>query len=215
MTRPTSLSSALLVSILAACSAGNEESPRTSLDAAAPSADASPTPGVDAGAPRQDSGSPTDAVIADGGAGRVVLNEVCPSPDYLELLNVGASSVDISGWILADSEGGPGTPAKLTEALTFPQGTVVPAGARVYVQADLPDGGSACLDGGATRCFSASFGISGSRGEELYLLRPDKSVADQTGFAANAIASDKSWSRLPDGTGAFAVAAQTPNAPNR
>jgi hypothetical protein len=196
--------------LLTACSAGNEESPLGWLDAGAPVADASVSrDGGDGGATSADAGS------VDPGAGRIVLNEVCPSPDYVELVNVGTGSADISGWTIADSENGPGTPAKLTEALTFPPGTVVPSGARVYVQADLPDGGSTCLDGGATRCFAASFGISGSKGEEIYLLRADRSVADRTGFAANAIAVDESWSRLPDGVGVFAVGAQTPNAPNR
>jgi hypothetical protein len=199
----------LAFATLAACSSGTEESPFPTLvrDAAAPELDAASV--ADAGAPRVDAGA------VDPGAGRVVLNEVCPSPDYLELVNVGTASVDLSGWTLADSENGPGTPAKLTEAFTFPPGTVLPSGARVYVQADLPDGGSSCLDGGATRCFAASFGISGSKGEEIYLLRPDRSVADQTGFAAGAIAADKSWSRLPDGVGAFDIGSQTPNAPNR
>jgi hypothetical protein len=180
------------------------------LDAGGPVADA-----VAARDGASDGPVSPDAGSIDPGAARIVLNEVCPSPDYLELVNVGTGSADISGWILADSENGPGTPAKLSEALTFPPGTIVPSGARIYVQADLPDGGGPCLDGGATRCFAASFGISGSKGEEIYLLRPDRSVADRTGFAANAIAADKSWSRLPDGVGPFEVGAQTPNAPNR
>ncbi len=203
---PSSARSTVCVfSLLAACSAGNETSPIVTLDAAKP-------PSLDAAAPT------LDASVAppDGNAGgRAVINEVCPSPDYVEVTNTGTAPVDLSGWTLADSENGPGTAAKLAEAFTFPAGTILSPGAYLYVQADLPDAASSCLDGGARYCFAASFGISGSKGEEIYLLRPDRTVADQTGFAANAIASTKSWSRLPDGVGAFAIGEQTPAAPNR
>lgn len=204
--RPASTRSIVcLSSLLAACSAGNETSPIVTFDAATHAAQ-------DAAPPSRDA----SVTPPDGSAGgSAVINEVCPSPDYVELTNAGTAPVDLSGWILADSENGPGSPAKLTEALTFPAGTVLSPGAYLYVQADLPDAASSCLDGGARYCFAASFGISGSKGEEIYLLRPDRSVADQTGFAANAIGSAKSWSRLPDGVGAFALGEQTPAAPNR
>ncbi len=203
-----SLSSAFV--LLAACSAGSETSPLAPIDAGTPATDSGSVV-LDAGSAPRDAAAPS--VDATGG-GRVLLNEVCPSPDYIEITNVGTAAVDISGWLLADSENGPGTPAKFAEALTVPAGTVLSPGAYLYVQADLPDAASSCLDGGARFCFAASFGISGSKGEEIYLLRSDRSVVDQTGFAANAVGATQSWSRLPDGTGTFAVGAQTPAAPN-
>src|SRR5690606_24621719 len=57
---------------------------------------------------------------AVAGEGDIVINEVnSQGDDFVELLNVGASDVDVSGWVITDSDP--------THVFTFPSGTVIPS----------------------------------------------------------------------------------------
>jgi len=135
----------------------------------------------------------------DGGAAAstVRINEVDPNgpsettdPDWIELVNLGAATVDLSSWKLRDDNA-----ASLT---AFPAGTTIPPGGYLVVWAN---DNMAMMAGGV----SMPFKLSGSKGDEVHLVAPDGSEADMTSFGANAVATGKSWGRSPSGTGAFKV----------
>jgi hypothetical protein len=197
------LVASLSLAAAAACSAGSESSPLVSYDAGT-------TTTKDAGTTTQDAGTPA---TLDGGASNptsgVVVNEVMLGPDWIELKNVGATIADLSGWHVADSASGAGTGPKATEHLVFPPNTKIGPGGYLLIRAGQSlDAGitdTACLDGGVSFCFLASFGLSRSKGDGVYLLKADESVSDSTEFGANAVPAGSAWARLPDGTGSFAL----------
>ncbi|MBD0710864.1 MULTISPECIES: lamin tail domain-containing protein [unclassified Streptomyces] len=115
------------------------------------------------------------------------INEVLTTgsvEDSVELYNKGAASVDVSGWILKDDNDG--------SKYKIPAGTT--------------------LAPGAFRAFDVhgSFGLGSADKARLYL--PDGSTLVDS-FTWNQHAAP-SWSRCPDGTGAFTSAAVTLGAPN-
>ncbi len=160
---------------------------------------------------------PVDAGPVDAGSSMLVFNEICAKGcDYVELLNLGTATADVSGWSLSDSDtdGGP----KVAEAVVFAPGTTVDAGARLLVLTKIDDGGtgatSDCLGSGIGECWRAGFGVSNSRGEGLWLLNASSEVVTTTFYPTDGHASGQSYSRIPDGTGAFTSAARTPGTPN-
>jgi len=165
-------------------------------------------------------GSSTGGGSASGGgsgSGSVVFNEICArGSDYLELYNAGASAKDLGGYAVADSlDDGGGV--KLDSALTFPAGTTIAPGGFMLVVLNVADAGVTfdCLDGGQSPCFGASFKVSNSRGEVVWLLAPGGGVEQQQLYPMNAVASGTSYGRLPDGTGAFGQTALTPGYANQ
>ena len=115
------------------------------------------------------------------------INEVVTTgsvDDSIELFNKGTATVDISGWILKDNNS--------SSKFTVAAGTT--------------------LAPGAVRAFDvdAAFGLGSSDKARLYL--PDGStLVDSFSWTSH---SAPSWSRCPDGTGAFGSAALTLGAPN-
>ncbi|MEU8618534.1 lamin tail domain-containing protein [Streptomyces sp. NPDC048623] len=97
--------------------------------------------------------------------------------DSIELYNKGTAAVDVSGWILKDDNN--------SSKFTVPSGT--------------------SLAPGAVRAFdvSASFGLGSSDKARLYLPGGSTLVDSFTWTSHSA----PSWSRCPDGTGAFRQAA--------
>ncbi len=175
------------------------------------------------GAPQGGQGS--GASSSDGGSsssqttqGQVVINEISATEDWIELYNTGAAAFDLSGWMLADSET-PGTP-KLDEAIIFPAGTSIAAGASLFILAkqdmvvmpgeQTPQ--TMCAPG-SSPCFFAPFGLSDTDGDEIFLIEGDVTVSASP-YPAAAAAEGESWCRLPDGTGNFSVCTPTPGAPN-
>ncbi|MGW6412048.1 lamin tail domain-containing protein [Streptomyces vinaceus] len=115
------------------------------------------------------------------------INEVVTTgsvDDSIELFNKGTATVDISGWILKDDDNG--------SKFKIPSGTrLAPGTARAFD-----------VDG--------EFGLGSADKARLYL--PDGStLVDSFGWSSH---SGPSWSRCPDGTGAFGKAALTLGAPN-
>ncbi|MEV5969660.1 lamin tail domain-containing protein [Streptomyces sp. NPDC051921] len=104
--------------------------------------------------------------------------------DSIELFNKGAAAVDVSGWILKDDNN--------SSKFTVPSGTTVAPG--------------------AVRAFdvSASFGLGSGDKARLYLPGGSTLVDSFTWTSHSA----PSWSRCPDGTGAFAQSALTLGALN-
>ncbi|MCB8904945.1 MULTISPECIES: lamin tail domain-containing protein [unclassified Streptomyces] len=115
------------------------------------------------------------------------INEVVTTgsvDDSIELFNKGAAAVDISGWVLKDDD--------TSHTFTVPAGTTLaPGAARAFTVA-------------------AAFGLGSSDKARLY-LPGGSTLVDSFGWSAH---SAPSWSRCPDGTGAFGKAAVTLGAPN-
>jgi hypothetical protein len=124
----------------------------------------------------------------------VVINEILPHtenpavPQFIELYNHSANSVDVSGCILTDD------PA--TNEFVIPAGTVIgPAGFVSFTQSQF------------------GFTLNGE-GETLYLIKPDGSrVLDAVQFGAQA--DGVSYGRWPDGANDFyAFTTNTPGTNN-
>ncbi|MGW4276302.1 lamin tail domain-containing protein [Streptomyces seoulensis] len=115
------------------------------------------------------------------------VNEVVTTGDVndsIELYNKGAAAVDVSGWILKDDDDG--------SRYAIPSGTT--------------------LAPGAFRAFDvhAQFGLGSSDQARLFLA-DGKTLVDSFSWTKH---SAPSWSRCPDGTGAFKAAALTLGGPN-
>ena len=143
-------------------------------------------------------GDPSESGAPSGNKGRnVVINEVVSSntlshrdpaygtPDWLELKNLSESPADISGWRIADN------PA-MRGSLTFPEGTVIPAGGflTVYCVADHEAEGDELV---------APFSISRT-GEKLYLSGGD---TDTSLLDVPVLSTDISYARGEDGVYGF------------
>ncbi len=112
----------------------------------------------------------------------MLLNEFLPAPgaggqEFIEVINSGEATVDLSGWKLDDAGGG-SAPYSL------------PAGAR------LGPGEIAVF-------FQADTGLTlNNAGDSVRLLTPDGQVADEWAYTSDP-GDDVSWARVPDG-GAWA-----------
>ncbi len=158
-----------------------------------------------------------DAPPVDGGSANLVINEISAAGDeWVELYNAGTAPFDLSFLRVADSEsdGGP----RASRAMRFPAGTMLSPGQYVLVLANQSDAGvgpqTRCLDGGPSTCFHATWSISASRGETVWVLSSTGDVTLQELYPMNAAADGQTWGRLPNGTGAFAVNRPTPGALN-
>lgn len=87
-----------------------------------------------------------------------------PGKEWVELINVGSSEVDLSGWIL-DDEG----PAIGSSAYVFPSGVKI--GSKQYLVQILPE---------------ASFDLDNTNGDTVRLFWPDGSLAAEVSFTADA-----------------------------
>ncbi|WP_167736786.1 lamin tail domain-containing protein [Nocardioides sp. 1609] len=123
------------------------------------------------------------------GAADVKINEASSDPsDWVELTNVGAAPVDVSGWLLSDDAG----TTDPTHLQAIPAGTT------------LAPGGFLAVDYTA-----AGFG----KGDQANLYLPDGVTrADHTAWPVDTHAT--AWGRCPDGTGAFRVTVPTKGAAN-
>jgi len=110
--------------------------------------------------------------------------------DWVELTNVGSTTVDISGWILRDNDD--------ADAFVIPTGTTVAPGAFVV------------LDTFALSTTTGNFGLGASDNARLFM--PDgTTLVDSEMWTAHAAGTR---SRCPDGTGPFSDRASTKGAAN-
>lgn len=165
--------------------------------------------------PESSSGRPGKVDAATVSKSVVLLNEISGSGEWIEIVNSGTSSVDISGWHVADRDKDTGEP-KLEDAITLPAKTKLAAGAYAVVKGGGIDGGKPCPEGGQAFCIHAEFGISNKNGETIFLLLPDGGVAGSAVYPPDAAASGDSWGRIPSGDekGDFQLNAATPGAEN-
>lgn len=131
----------------------------------------------------------------NGTAGKaVVINEAFPNgtsvsdPDWVELKNLTGAAVDLSGYRVRDQA--------LADLFALPGGASIDAGGYLVIYADdQADGG---VDGGV----HVPWKLSSKKGDEVHLLDRSGTEIDSTIFGTD-VPADKSWGRLPDGTGSF------------
>jgi hypothetical protein len=137
----------------------------------------------------------------------VVINEIMASnltavtdqdgqyDDWIELYNTAAAPVDLSGWHLSDDSNN-------LAKWTFPQGSILDAGAYLIVWAD---------ENGSQAGLHANFKLAAA-GEELFLANPDLTEGQQVVYGAQV--ADQGYARVPNGTGDFVIQNHTFNANN-
>lgn len=160
------------------------------------------------------------APSAAGDAERdVAINEIHGwGGDWVELYNAGAAEVDLGGWRIADCDEQGRT--RLTRALRFPRGSVIAPRSFVLVigsgkKKKETAAQRACASAkGVVRCYKASWGISQKGGDTVRLIAPDGRLLSEAAYPPGVVARTRSWSRLPDGSGAFALGEPTPGRDN-
>jgi hypothetical protein len=168
--------------------------------------------GAEAGA----SGSAGESGTGGAGIGPLVINEINgDSPDYVELLNLGAAALDLSGWSVADDTvdtSGNEVPDR-SQMYTFPPNTLVGAGERVLIVAipeSTPSPGQTTLCSGyPAPCYQAVFGISNTDGDRIYVLNERGDIVVVESYPGN-----DAYRRFPDGVGTFSSGSATPNSAN-
>ncbi len=138
-------------------------------------------------------------------AGDIVMNEFMSSnistikdefnqfDDWIELYNKGTQAINIGGYNLTDS------PSNLTK-WTFPANTTIPAGGYLIVWADEDSSQNSAGK------FHANFKLSKS-GEFLALYNSTGQLLDSLTFGQQV--DDRSFSRIPNGTGNFVIRGST------
>ncbi len=126
----------------------------------------------------------------------IVINEVLthtdpPLIDAIEIHNRLTQSVDVSGWVISDSEDN-------FKKFVVPEGTIIGAGGYlVFDENDFnPTAGASPND----------FALDGARGDDLWIWKTDvngqlQRIVDTVEF--DAAANGESWGRVPNGTGPF------------
>lgn len=131
-----------------------------------------------------------------GGTGKVIVNEILANEpgsstagEFIELVNVGDSAVDISGWTLSDGAG---------VKHMFAGGTSLPAGGVITVF-----GASSGIPGGTSYAIAASSGSLGlgNSGDTVTLKNGSGTVQDSYTYSSSLAGTDGvSMNRSPDGT---------------
>lgn len=143
--------------------------------------------------------------------GRLVINEINSAPDdWVEVMNVGGSILDLSGWELRDDSD--------DHRWQFPQGTTLEAGALLVVDAAsqglVYHDQSQSYEAGT---FEAAIGIGS--GDSIRLYQADGTLADTYSWTEHASYNGHddaaSYGRYPDGTGDFCLMPETPGAANQ
>lgn len=155
--------------------------------------------------------------VGDAAAARgVILNELSPGDEWIELVNSGKQPVDLSGFYVADRDKDGGAP-KVDEAAKIPPGTILSPNAYLLVRGGGLDAGKTCPDGGQSYCLNAEFGIGNKTGETIFLLDPNQKELERVVYPPEAAPKGASFGRIPSGDpmGVFQITVETPGAPNR
>jgi hypothetical protein len=144
---------------------------------------------------------------ADPSGGDILINELLPVnttivadqdgeyDDWIELVNLSSSNKDISGYYLSDNK-------DHFSKWQIPSGTAIPGNGYLIIWAD---------DDSAQAGLHANFKLS-SQGEEVLLSQPDGTLLDKVIYPGQTL--ELSFSRFPDGTGAFRWQTPTFNSSN-
>lgn len=159
--------------------------------------------------------SASSGSTSSGGPGGVVINEMSGAgDDYIELFNAGDDTADLSDLRIADQES-PGVP-KLSDAVVLPKGTTLPKGAYLFILGGVnnpADGPVTDCAPGPAPCFQAGFKLSNADGDAVFLVGEGDAILEQDAYPGG-LDDGSTWSRLPNGTGAFAEGDATPGAAN-
>ena len=112
--------------------------------------------------------------------------------DWVELVNLGGTTADISGWLFRDND-----PARVTAPAVIPAGTLLPPGG-YYVLNEVVGGVG-----------QFSFGLGGA--DSAILSDASDTVVDSHSWTAHATIT---YGRCPNGTGAFGQTSSTKGAAN-
>ena len=127
---------------------------------------------------------------AVAGQSAVRVNEVNSSgADFVELINLGATAVDLSGWKLTDNDP--------THVLVLPAGTTLAAGARLLIEGDT-----------STAALRLTFGLGSA--DAIVLSTPTEVRVDHHTWTTHVASA----SRCSEGRGAFVATTPTPGAAN-
>ena len=137
----------------------------------------------------------SDIVINEFMASNIstVKDEFNQYDDWVELYNKGTQAVNIGGYYITDN------PSNLTK-WTFPANTTVPAGGYLIVWVDEDSSQNSAGK------FHANFKLSKS-GEFLAILNATGQLLDSLTYGAQI--DDRSYSRIPNGTGNFVIKGST------
>lgn len=149
-----------------------------------------------------------------------------PLGEWVELYNNGDLPQNISGWSIQDASGGVGnTHAIISAANTFPATTTIPAHGWLVVYTNkqtlnntgdelhLFTGGGIEVDSYAYNDPSDFCEQDPTPGATNATTTPPSGIPG-TNCINNAVAPNKSYARIPDGTGAWVDPIPTPGAPN-
>lgn len=160
------------------------------------------------------SSSSSSGQSSSGGTAKLVINEIqATSEDWVEIINVGDGVADLTGMGLADQDD-MGMP-KLAEAVRFIENQKLVPGDYLLVVANVNNAnpgpqGECLMSGGPDTCYQAPWGISGTNGDQIFLLSPTDTVVDSAMYPANAVLDGQSYCRLPNGAGAFQACKPSP-----
>lgn len=163
------------------------------------------------------------AAAARGAERDVSINEIHGwGGDWVELHNAGPDAVDVSGWRLTDCDAQ--GRSRMTRALSLPRGaSLAPRGYLLVVSERdkkkakgkaVSDLERVCSSRSGLRCYKASWKVSQKGGDVVRLISPDGRLLSEATYPAGVVSQTRSWSRLPNGTGAWAVAHPTPGRDN-
>lgn len=139
--------------------------------------------------------------------GGLVFNELAGAgADFVELFNASDSTIDLSGYGLADSTGDGGV--RLTAAVRVPSGVFIAARGyfAFFLESDCPSTVDPCTRG--------EFGISQSEGDTLTLLDAQNGLVGEFSYPANAAEKGFSLARVYDGAESFEIQRRSPGAAN-
>ena len=127
----------------------------------------------------------------------IFINEIesdsAETNDYIELINIGTTDVNISGWFVSDNK----ELERLSDGSTkkFEEGTVIKAGELLVVELDQEG--------------QIEFALG--KNDSAILYNANSEVVDSHTYTGHAVGT---YSRVPDGTGAFVDLAATKGALN-
>lgn len=119
----------------------------------------------------------------------VVVNEVvakaaAAAPDWVELLNTGDATADLTGWTFRDDDD--------THMFEIVAGTTLAPGAYMVLEG---------IGGTGLQVFN--FGLG--KADQARIFDADGTLVDGTGWTSTAALEGFSWGRYPDGSGDFAT----------
>ena len=128
---------------------------------------------------------------------KVIINEVnCHGRDWVEIVNVTTSAMDLGGWYVADKMG------DSAHRYALPSGTQIQPGEHLVVRQEMyPEEG-----------FPFGLKCSDEEVDTVYLLDNEQAIVDRVTLSN--VPYGITWGRLPDLTGLWRDTAPTEGEPN-